>query len=229
MIKILGCIFSLVILFSSTCPEKGLQAIQDLPLQLSGTIGPEERLVIYITGDGGWSAFSQDLTHEIEKHGYGVVSLNSRKYFWSKKTPELFARDIETLANYYLKAWNKTSLIIIGYSFGADVAAFLPKRLTRDLLSKIDHIALLSPSLSTDFVINLLDLIGDSKNTKRKYKVAAELNQPIIPFVCLFGIKEDLKLKTALQNRVGITVQELPGSHIYKNDMALVVKTIGLK
>ena len=126
---------------------------------------------------------------------------NSRKYFWTKKNPDIFAQDIEMVANYYLKAWNKTSVLIVGYSFGADVAAFLPGRVTQQLLNRMDQIVLISPSASTDFVINLLDLIGDSKNVRRKYKLSTELNQPGLPIVCIFGMMEDLKLKKILQNK----------------------------
>ena len=229
MIKIFPALVMLLVSLAFTEPDKRTQAIQILPLQLSGSAGTENELVIYLTGDGGWNSFSQKLTKEIEQKGYGVVTLNSRKYFRNKKTPEVFAKDIELLSNYYLKAWNKTSVIIIGYSFGADVAAFLPKRLTKSLLARIDHIALLSPSASTDFVINLLDLIGDSKNVRRKYKLGTELNQPGLPVVCIFGTKEDLKLKNTLQNRSDITIHEIPGSHNYKNNTELLIKLIGLK
>jgi len=229
MFKMLFWILFLGVISSFTPPVKEFVSVQDLPLQLSGSVGTENELVIYLTGDGGWNSFSQKLTREIEQKGYGVVTLNSRKYFRNKKTPEVFAKDIELLSNYYLKAWNKTSVIIVGYSFGADVAAFLPKRLTKSLLARMDHIALVSPSASTDFVINLLDLIGDSKNVRRKYKLSTELNQPALPIVCIFGMKEDLKLKNTLQNKPEITIHELPGSHNYKNSTELLIKSIGLK
>jgi len=127
-----------------------------------------------------------------------------------------------------MSEWGKTSVIIVGYSFGADVAAFLPRRLPIGLLAKTNHIALLSPSLSTDFVINLSDLIGDSKHTKRKYQVAPELNESNLPIVCIFGVNEDLNLKNILLKSEFLTIHELPGSHHYKYNTALLVKMIGL-
>ena len=223
-------LYSLLLLVTSafSLPVRNSKSIQNLPLHLSGSQGTNKLLVIYLTGDGGWNDFSQKLTQEIEKGGYGVISLNTRKYFRKKQTPDLFAQDIKLLASYYMQEWGKTSVIIIGYSFGADVAAFLPGRLPQSLLSKIKQIALLSPSLSTDFVINLRDLIGDSKHTKRKYQVAPELNKSTLPIVCIFGEKEDLNLKNILLKSELLTIHELPGSHHYKNDTALLVKAIGL-
>lgn len=228
MKKILICFFLLPITCAFTIPVQKLKSIQELPLQLSGSKGTNNKLVIYLTGDGGWNDFSQKLTQKLEKTGYGVVSLNTRKYFRIKRTPDIFAQDIEHLVNYYMREWKKTSVIIVGYSFGADVAAFLPRHLPITLLVKINHIALLSPSLSTDFVINLSDLIGDSKHTKRTYLVAPELNETTLPIVCIFGIKEDLYLKNILLKRESLTIHELPGSHHYKYDTALLVKMIGL-
>jgi len=225
---ILICVFLLTITCAFTLPSRKLKSVQDLPIQLSGSKGTDNKLVIYLTGDGGWNDFSQKLTHEFEKEGYGVVSLNSRKYFRNKRTPDFFAQDIEHLATYYMREWNKTSLIVVGYSFGADVAAFLPRRLSTTLLSKMSKIALLSPSLSTDFVINLSDLIGDSKHKKRKYKLVPEINESTIQIVCIFGMNEDLNLKNILIKKENLTIYELPGSHHYKYNTSLLVKMIGL-
>ena len=226
--KILIYTLLLIILGGFTLPDNNSKTIQNLPLQLSDNKGTNNKLVIYLTGDGGWNKFSQKLTQEFENKGYGVVSLNTLKYFWKRKTPDSFAQDIEYLANYYMGEWSKNSVIIVGYSFGADVAAFLPERLSKNLLAKMNHIVLLSPSASSDFVINLSDLIGDSKNTMRKYKVEPELNKTTFPIVCIFGRKEDLKLKSTLIKKNSLTIIELPGSHQYKNDIALLVKRIDL-
>ena len=228
MKKILFPIFFLILTSSFVFAVQNPKSINDLPIQLSYSNGNNDTLVIYITGDGGWNKFSEKLIQSIEKKGYGVVSLNSRKYFRNKKTPEIFVKDIEYLSNYYMKEWNKTSLIIVGYSFGADVSAFLPKRLSKAILSKMDHLALLSPSVSTDFVINLKDLIGDSRNTKRKYKIAPEIIDSKFPVVCIFGMDEDLKLKNIPIKSKWLKIHKLPGNHHYKENTALLIQTIGL-
>ena len=225
-------IFIVLFLLKVSCafsfPVQELKSVQDLPLELSVSRGIKNTLVIYLTGDGGLNSFSRKLIQELENGGYGVVSLNTRKYFRKEQTPDNFARDIAYLSGYYMKEWEKTSVFIVGYSFGADVAAFLPRRLPLDLLEKTTCIALLSPSASTDFVIKLTDLIGDSRNIKRKYKVGRELNESTFPVVCIFGAKEDLKLKSTLQKNENVTVHILPGSHQYNDNHVLLIKMIGL-
>ncbi len=203
-------------------------SLPDLPVVASISHGAHDELIIYVTGDGGWNSFNGQLVHQMELLGYGVVALNSRKYFWSEKSPEIFARDIEQLTNYYLKVWNKSSLIIVGYSFGADVVSFLPGRLSPDLKNKIRHIALISPSASTDFVIRLSDLVGETENINRRYKVKPEIDQIGLPLVSTFGKDEVKVLKNSLKNSRNQSINELPGDHRYNDDFELLVKSIGL-
>lgn len=201
---------------------------RNLPLHLSNTKGSHDVLALYLSGDGGWNNFNQRLTQQLEKQGCGTIALNTRKYFWYEKSPQIFAHDIEQLSNYYLKEWNKSSLIIIGYSFGADVAIFLPRLLSINLQQKIKKIVLISPSASTDFVIRLSDMAGESENENRKYKVAAEIAKTELPVICIFGNDEELMLKSSLKKNKNLTIHELPGDHRYNNNFALLSKTIGI-
>jgi len=205
-----------------------IYSVTDLPLQISASKGSNAALMIYISGDGGWNEFNQKIVHEFEKQGYGVVTLNSRKYFWDQKSPEAFAGDIEQLSKYYMKEWKKSSVIIVGYSFGADVGIFLPGRLSSELQKKIVKIALISPSASSDFVIRLSDMIGENENVDRKFKVMPEIEKTDLPVFCIFGKDEKLMLKTSLPKKKNLIIYELPGDHRYNDDFKALSKLIGL-
>ena len=232
MLKTLSYLLIFSILLTLTCSftNQKSESIQEkiLPVKISKSQGTKNTLIVYFSGDGGWNNFSLTLMAAFEKEGYGVVAFNSRKYFWTKKTPDIFAKEATQLAAQYLKEWSKKNVVWVGYSFGADVAAFLPGRLSKEMATQTERIILLSPSLSSDFVIRLTDLIGDSKNTKRKYKLGPEINASVIPVVCVFGRKEDLLLKNSLIKKETLTILELPGGHQYNNDPASLVKLIGL-
>lgn len=202
--------------------------VNDLPLHLSGSTGNNEVLVIYLSGDGGWNEFNQQMVQEFVKHGYGVVALNTRKYFWNEKSPEGFARDIDLVSKYYLKEWKKSSLIIVGYSFGADVGIFLPNRVSVELQKKIVKIALISPSASTDFVVRLSDMIGKSEDVNRKFKVGPEIGKTDLPVICIFGKDEELNLQINLRKSRSLTILELPGDHRYDYNYTLLSKSIGM-
>ena len=57
-------------------------SVLKLPLEILRATGTNDMLVIYLTGDGGWNKFSQDLAALFVAKGYSLVALNSRKYFW---------------------------------------------------------------------------------------------------------------------------------------------------
>lgn len=224
--KILLVIFIMVFVNSNLLVAQESSVLENLPLETSATKGSRNDLVIYLTGDGGFNAFSQKFKAEFEKKGFGVVALNSRKYFWKGKSPGDFARDIENISNYFLKSWKKASLIIVGYSFGADVASFLPHLLTTDLQNKIKKIALLSPSASTDFEVRLSDLFATTDDADRKYKVGKEIEENKLPMACIFGKDEHLILKDRLNESDSLKIYQLPGGHHYNDNFSLLMKTI---
>lgn len=214
--------------YNTSVKAQGKSPVSDLPLSISSSRGIQNNLVIYLTGDGGWNSFNQGVIQEFEKQGYGVVALNTRKYFWEEKTPDLFAHDIEQLSWYYLKEWNKSSLIIVGYSFGADVASFIPGRVSPEMRKKMIKIVLFSPSASTDFIIRISDLIGKSENIARRYKVGPEIEKTDLPVICIFGKEEDLILKSALRKKANLKIYEVPGDHQYNDNLKMILEMIGM-
>lgn len=217
-----------IFMFTSTfyVSSQVVNPVKDLPLEISKTKGSREALVLYLSGDGGWNDFNQQITQGFEKQGYGTVVVNSRKYFWEEKSPQVFAHDMEDLCNYYMKVWGKSSVIIVGYSFGADVSIFLPRFLSTNLQQKITRMVLISPSASTDFEIRLSDMVGENENLSRKYKLEPEIAYYKSPLICIFGESEELRLKKSLKNHNNLTIHILPGDHRYNNNFDLLLKTI---
>lgn len=221
--------YALIVVLLTGNVSFGVESVEkSFPLTCSVTKGSQKALILYITGDGGLNTFNKSLIHAFEEKQYGVVTLNSRKYFWNQKNPEIFAKDIEQIALQYMKVWDKSSLIIIGYSFGADVAAFLPNRISKILLSKIKTMVLLSPSSSTDFVIHVTDLMATSDNAGRKYKIESAITSSSVPTFVLFGKEESLLLKNKLKDGSNVTVFDLPGNHQYQQNYSLLVQKMRL-
>lgn len=196
------------------------------PIEVSDTKGTKSELIVYLTGDGGWNRFSRNFVNEFEKQGYGVVSLNSFEYFRNEKSPSNFAHDLDQIAAHYLNEWDKNSLIIVGYSFGADVASFLPSNISTQLKGKVKKLVLLSPSASTDFVVRLSDLLGFNDNENGKYKTRLAIEKSKLPVVCIFGKKESLLLKKSLKNSDLISIYELPGAHQFNENFNGLIQII---
>lgn len=133
-------------------------------------------LVLYLTGDGGYNTFSEQLCKRIAGSGYTVAAINSRKYFLKKRSVGQLVADIsETL--YRLMAKGHTNrFYLVGYSFGADAVPFLANGLDTLLTRQLRGIVLLEPSQTTDLKIHISDLLGRS-NVKRSMDVVAEINK----------------------------------------------------
>lgn len=181
--------------------------------------------IIYISGDGGMNTFSESFCKEWVKRGFSVAALDSKKYFWASKTPEQFAADISFMARYYMDAWKSKTFLLVGYSFGADVAAFLPRKLPSELLTKAKSITLMALSESTDFEVKLMDIFGTG-STAGKYHVSEELNNiKETPILCLFPEEEENPLAEQLHNS-HIKIEVLSGNHHFGHHYAAVVDSI---
>lgn len=111
-------------------PGVNTAAIEQLPLYLiKAPDNPDKPLCILISGDGGWTDFDQTIAENLSKNGITCVGLDTQKYFWQAKTPETTAQDIIKVLEYYMPRFQKTSFILAGYSFGADVIPFIANRL----------------------------------------------------------------------------------------------------
>ncbi len=196
---------------------------EELPLKVWSS-SDEKPLVFYISGDGGYSSFSDGVCTTINKAGYKLVSLNSKSYFDHKKTPQQTTNDIASYLDAELKKRKDQKFVLFGYSFGADIVPFVVNLFTDSLKKKLGSVVLLSPSTSTDFETHFLDMFGWT--IKRNMDVVAEINKMEIPKVAIvlandendFPLK-DIKLKNYKQ-------EHLSGSHHYDGNSEGVAKTV---
>ena len=183
-------------------------------------------LLIYLSGDGGMNSFSKSLIKTFNDRGYAVVALDTRKYFWEKKTPVQFAKDLQQMIEHYTKSWNKADFALIGYSFGADVAAFVPPLLSQHVTSRLKSTILLSPGFSTGFVTKISNMLGMGSTDKDPYKVYPQLLKSPVPVLCIFGAAEESDFYPAIKPSSRLKKILVPGSHKYNDDVNLLAGTI---
>ena len=113
-----------MIIFYNTKAQAKIN-ISDLPVMTYASADTSKPIIIYYTGDGGFNSFSTEFAKQFNSKGYPVISFNCLKNFWKSKTPEQSAVEASNLISYYENAWKRTQIILIGYSFGADVLPFI--------------------------------------------------------------------------------------------------------
>ena len=122
--------------------------------------GSSPELALLVSGDGGWAGLDQELAARLAAAGVPTVALNSLQYFWSPRTPEQTAADVARVLRHYLAAWNKQRVLLIGYSFGADVLPFVVNRLPPELRARIVSVSLLGIEAHASFEVSIADWVG---------------------------------------------------------------------
>jgi len=224
----------LVVLFSGcglllkkrTVANSGVEREEfNLPLIVYQPSNPMSvKMIVLLSGDGGWLGFNDTLAMAFAKRGYHVIGVNSRTYFWHQRNPDETSGDIIQLLREYSEEWHIKRIVLSGYSFGADVVPFIYNRLPDDLKVKVTKLQLLSPYLSTDFKVRFSDLFSTGDDN-RAYKVKAEVEKITIPVYCFYGEKENPKplADVAMKN---FFIKFLPGDHHYQHSYLQIVSSV---
>jgi type IV secretory pathway VirJ component len=201
--------------------------VRNLPLSLTyaKTQNHEKPVAIIISGDGGWYSFEQSIADNFAGVGIPTIGLDSKKYFWKRRTPEQTAEDIAKTMIFYSKEWGKEQFILIGYSLGAEIVPFIINRLSPEMKTKILFTALLSPNITTDFEIHISNMLGMG-NRQNTYNVTDEIKKMApVPTLIIFGNGEKSGVPDLLSG-TGATIKKIPGDHHYKFDIPVIIKTM---
>ena len=194
-----------------------------LPLSLYSSSDTTKPIIFYISGDGGFNKFSTSFMQTLNKKGYAVIGLDARSYFWTQKKPKEAASAIEAAIDESNKQWKRNNIVLIGYSFGADVAPFMLTNFSSALASKVSRLILLSPSPKTDFEVHVMQMLGWGKSAGES--VPVEINKISKPVVFIVGDdeKEFPFSQLTIKNK---EIVKMPGGHHYDGDVDALSKEI---
>ena len=203
--------------------------MKELPIHITpATVNPEKPMVFFITGDGGYTSFDKSFCGELAANGMPVVALDALKYFWNEKTPVSATADVEKLINIYRGKWQKEKIVLIGYSFGADVLPFVFNRMDKKLQDNTKLLVMLSPSTEADFEIHITDMLNLSVGGKQ-YNVISEIDKmKNIRSLCVYGSEEEAEIKGKTTNS-NLSFSTIPGGHHYDNRFKELVEMISSK
>ena len=180
-------------------------SVSDLPIVELPAHSASDRIAIVLSGDGGWAGLDRELAARLVAAGVPVVGFNSLKYYWTAHTPEQSARDLARIIEHYSSAWHARDVLLIGYSFGADVLPFIVNRLPPQLQQHIRTVSLLGPSHFASFEVRVSDwLPGEARSGA---SIVAEVaRMPVLPLLCLHGAAESDSACADLPNAKSIAV-----------------------
>ena len=199
--------------------------VSKLPLiEVPVSRGQSDTLALLITGDGGWAGLDRAVSAGLASNGVPVVGFDSLSYFWNRRTPAETESAVERTLRHYVSIWGKQRIILIGYSFGADVLPFVISRLPKDLKNKLRLVTIISPSQDAEFEFHVADWAGLSLG--ETYPTLPEFRKsPGTKVLCLYGISETESLCPKL-GKLGKKSIGLPGGHDVGGDFQRLVREI---
>lgn len=197
---------------------------QNLPVQEWSATSHDKPFIFYISGDGGLNKFSTDLCIALNKAGYEVVALNARAYFWDKKTPEKTATDVNNYLSRKLTGRKNQQVVLIGYSFGADVLPFIIDRLSKSMHENLRVSFMLASSGTTDFEIHWSDIMRE--NIKRSMDVVSEINKLTEDNIVIVTASNEHTLNLKEISLKKYTHEILPGGHHFDGDTEEVARVL---
>ena len=192
-------------------------ALEALPLTLVETRAKQALLSIIISGDGGWRDIDKKVAAYLAEDGIPTVGVDALRYFWSERSPTETAQDLERIIDAYAPRYGAEKILLIGYSFGANVlpAAYLEMR--ADYRDRVVLLSLLAPSRKADFEIAVSGWLGVEGEGKAGFVADSVRAGDPAKVQCIYGLQEkesachDL-LKTPAK------VLALPGGHHFDGD-----------
>ncbi len=181
--------------------------------------------VLLLTGDGGWAQLDKELARHISAQGVPVLGFDSLSYFWRKRTPQETAAAISQLITRYEAKWQKKKLVLIGYSFGADVLPFVVANLPQEQQARVQHMVLLGLSRFAHFEFYLTNWLS-SQTRQSPFATLDQLKSiPTIPGLCIQGAEDKESICSQLK-QPNIKSVTLPGDHHYDEDYETLAHVI---
>jgi type IV secretory pathway VirJ component len=197
-------------------------------VELPATAPARDLLAVVLSGDGGWAEIDKKVAAGLAAQGVNVVGWSSLKYYWTPRTPDGAAHDLGRIIEHYQRAWTLPGsaaprVLLVGYSFGADVLPFLATRLPAELRSRVARVALLGLSPDASFEFHVTDWLG--LGTGRHATVPEVERLGALPVLCLRGDDESDSACEAVRSP-GLRVLTLPGGHHFGGDYARIARMI---
>ncbi len=199
--------------------------IQDLPL-LEFPTDRGTALAVFLSGDGGWAELPREVGARLAAAGVAVVGLDSRRYLESGGSASATAADIGRVMEAYSHQWHRTEIVLVGFSRGANLAAFVDPSRWDISGASLKAIVLLAPGTHEKFRFRMRDLLrttADSSGTSVVDRVRRLSPRSV---VCLSGVDERVPTCEQLVGVPSVDARLVPGGHHLDRDYTMLAELI---
>ncbi|WP_133636825.1 AcvB/VirJ family lysyl-phosphatidylglycerol hydrolase [Zavarzinia compransoris] len=180
-------------------------------------------LAIVYSGDGGWRDLDKDVAQYFQDHGVPTVGLDMLRYFWSRRSAAEAAADLAHLITHYRRVFGADKVVLVGYSFGADLLPALYNLLPPEVRGSVFQLSLLGLSDKTSFEVTIGEFLGGNDDTAPTRPEIARI--PAAAVQCLQGRDDEEAICGSLAAG-GVEVVVTEGSHHFDGDYGHLAEVI---
>ncbi len=188
-----------------------------LPLTILDAKPKLDTMAIIYSGDGGWRDIDSEIGATLQAEGIPVVGLDALRYFWTELKPQQVADDLDRIIRNYRREWNVKHVLLIGYSFGADVLPATYNLLETEPKSHVVQMSLLALAREVDYEISVTGWLGVAGEGKGGDTVEdlKKINPKIVQ--CIYGTDDDEDPCPSLSTS-GVETVAIEGGHHFDED-----------
>lgn len=204
---------------------RGDRPLADLPIAVLAAKPAYDTMAIVLSGDGGWRDIDSELAGILADGGVPTIGLDSLRYFWKEKTPAEVAADLGRIVSTYGTLWKTKRIVLIGYSFGADVLPITFAALPPELTSRVRLVSLMALSSSANFEIKVSGWVGMNGENPDHPTKPDLLKIPAGIVQCIYGEEDDDAVCPDLPPGTAEIIKT-EGGHHFDGDYAALAKHI---
>ena len=199
--------------------------VQDLSLiEVAAAPSPgRDTMAIVLTGDGGWAELDRRVAEGLAQRGIPSVGWSSLRYYWTPRTPDAAAADLARIIDHYERQWGTSRVMLVGYSFGADVLPFLVNRLPGPVRAHVVSVDLLGLSNTAAFEFHVSDWVRSRSPSGNR--TVPEVERLDVPVLCVSGADETDSACGLIHGPL-ISVRHIGRGHHFGGDYARLADAI---
>lgn len=170
--------------------------LANLPLTLhhEPSASATDTYAIFLSGDGGWAKFDEEVSSRLAAAGVPVVGISSLRYMWREKQPGQIAADFARIDRHYRQEFSSDRVLLIGFSLGANTLPFAAPELPAEMQARLAGVGLIAPETLTGFEIVMGGWLGRATGAT-EVAPAIDALDGVLPgdrVACLHGTAETM-------------------------------------
>lgn len=195
-----------------------------LPITVLEAKPAMDTMAIIYSGDGGWRDLDMEVGGVLQKKGVPVIGVDSLRYFWSMQTPEQTAQDLSRIIEAYRSAWGVHHILLIGYSFGADILPATYNLLPDADKASVAQVTLMALSHEADYEVSVAGWLGvSSGGAGDPVDDIAKIDPRLVQ--CIYGTDESDDACPTLKGK-GVELIGINGGHHFDGDYEALAQRI---